>query len=159
MPVVVVLLLVAAAGAVVGGGCQTEAEATRALARARQDEWTRQMKALGTQEAALRERFGRLPALAADAQARGRARAGRLRAEALLAGSRQSLADLEISVRQAAGRIEAAAAVEGRGQGREGGEGASAVLEREHERVQGVLKMLGEQLGSAEQEIARLGRS
>jgi hypothetical protein len=127
-------------------GCQTEAEATRAMVRARQDGWTRQVKALSAQEAGLRERLGRLPAPKLDAPAERLA--PRLRAEGMLGASQQSLADLQISIRQAAGRIEAAAG--------QGTEGQAAVLDRESARVERILAMLSEQLASTEKDIARI---
>jgi hypothetical protein len=128
------------------GGCQSDEDAVRAQARARGEEWARQAQALAGLEEALRERIVRAPGVAANAD--DRTRLARLRAEALAGGSRQSLADLRRTIEQAGARIEAAVRADGPA-------AAGEALEREHARMLEVMRMLREQLGSAEQELAR----
>ena len=151
-------LLLAAVGPITG--CQTDSETTHSLVKARQEEWTRQIRAVGADELALRQRHAALPSVTggpagrmgtvqgAGAAVETRGIALRLHAEALLAGARQSLSGLELQVKQMVERIEAAAAGDPRK--------AEALLEGEQARLREVLRMLHEQLGTAEQEIRTL---
>jgi hypothetical protein len=88
------------------GGCQRDDEVTRDLLNARQAEWTSDLGALGSEQAALSARFGRLPN--SGALGKGDESLASRRAALLLASTRQSLFDIELHQRQIGPRVEAA---------------------------------------------------
>jgi hypothetical protein len=130
-----------------------------AVAAARLQHWTRQVQSLLQDQAALRARLGRPPkareaagAVAGDGTtgevAGMRAVGRRLRAEALVAGSRQTLLDLQREIADVGARI--------RQEATRDETKAAALLAQEQTRVEEALGTLRRQLASAEREIAQL---
>jgi hypothetical protein len=123
-------------------GCQQSAEVARAQIAERRASWAREIAGIKEQNAALLARLG------------GRgvgsgASAAAVRMRATLDGGRQSIADVENQLAQAATRMEEAT--------RRGGRAAEQAIEEESVRVRGYLQALGEQLGATARQLDEFG--
>jgi hypothetical protein len=126
------------------GGCRTGAEGAAERARARQEAWSVEIGVLARQQAALVSRLAERAAPSLDGGSRPFAQ--RLRADALVTGSGQSLIDLRREMGKAVERIAELA--------RHDEEKAMALLVREGARMDETLTMLRTQLALAEKESA-----
>jgi len=128
----------------VGAGCERSAEASRALVAARQASWTRQLARIKAEHVGLKERFGR-----EITSPVGTTNPSALRARATLDGLGQSIADVEIQMRQVGGRVEAAIA--------RGGDEAEKALDDESARMNGHLQALVADLAAVSRQMNGFG--
>jgi hypothetical protein len=125
-------------------GCQRSEDATRAALKARRAEWARDLGALRQEQAELRARFDGLPERPAEDGAQPSA--VRRRVAAILDGSRQSLVDVEVHVRQVDTRVEAALA--------RGGDVGKKALDEESTRIGGYFQTMRQGLEATQREVA-----
>jgi hypothetical protein len=135
-------------GVVALSACERDPEATRALLRAQQQEWARDLGALRQREGELRSRLATLSV--ARKSAPEIMQAADLRVAPLLNGTRQALTDVEGQARGATGRLEPAL--------RRGGQTALDALDGERTQLGGYLRMMREQLDTADRALGALER-
>ena len=123
--------------------CERDAESLRSQLTAKQAAWERQIGSLRALQSSMQERFERQPPPAVAVA--GGVSAPHQRMRAILDGSRQSLADLHLQIRQASPRLEPEIA--------RGGEASETALEAEASRIGGLLQQLSGQLTSVGQEL------
>ena len=135
---IILIALVSAAG------CARSAEASRALVGARRASWAREVDGIKAQHAALAVRLGEQGAGFSTGPAL-------LRTRAVLDGTRQSIADVEGQLAQAAERMERAI--------RRGGEDGQRAIDDESAKARGDLQALSEQLVAAATQLDDFSRS
>jgi hypothetical protein len=127
------------AGLACAVGCERTSEASRAALAERRESWSREIGGCNGQYAALEAR------LAGGAGTASRGGVAERRVRAVLEGTRQSIADVEIQLGQAAGRAEQAIS-----RGREEGERA---IETEGVNARASLQALNEQIGRTARQV------
>ena len=123
--------------------CERDAESLRSQLVAKQAAWERQVGSLRAIQSSMQERFERQPPAAVTVA--GGVSAPHARVRAILDGSRQSLADLHLLIRNASSRLEPEIAG--------GGEASESALEAEAARLGGLLQQLSGQLTSISHEL------
>lgn len=128
--------------------CERDPEATRALLKQQQQQWQRDIATLRQRETDLRSRLARVSA--ARPAVAGELPPERVRVEPLLNGTRQSLSTVAIQAEQASVRLDPLL--------RQGGEAAGQAVDAEGSRITGYVRMMREQLDTADRELAALER-
>lgn len=118
-------------------GCERDGESLRAQLAARQASWEQQIGAIKAQHAALKERFERKIAAANAPEATSPAA---MRMRVVVDGTRQSLVDVEMQMRQVGPRLEEEI--------RRGGDAAEKLLEAETGRMNDYLQGMAADIGA-----------
>jgi hypothetical protein len=126
--------------------CERDPESLRSQLTAKQAAWERQVSSLRALQSSMQERFERQPPPAVALV--GGVSAPHQRVRAILDGSRQSLADLHLQIRQAGSRLEPEIT--------RGGEASEHALDAEATRIGALLQQLSGQLTSVAQELEGL---
>jgi uncharacterized protein involved in exopolysaccharide biosynthesis len=129
-------------------GCQRDADSMRAQLAQEQGTWARELDALRARQDVLEQRFRSQPTAVPSVP--GGVSAPHVRVRAILDGSRQSLADVDLQIRQAGSRLEPALS--------RGGEAADKAIADERERIAGLLRRLSEQLVTVSGELDDVGK-
>jgi hypothetical protein len=137
------VLIAPIAASVLLTACERDPDSLRAQLTAKQASWEGRISSLRALQTTMQERFERQPRPAVAAA--GGVSAPHQRVRAILDGSRQSLADIHLQIRDVGSRLEPDLV--------RGGDAADKALETETARIGTLLQQMSGQLASVGQEL------